>query len=340
MKQVTSSLVHRYGVVGVAFLISTLGASQVVGQPGPTTAAPVAAPVQAPAAQGVAVEPSPSPAVAPVAGVAPAGTNAGTNVVPAVPGDAGVAGQQSAPGVPATAATSPTAPQPPPVAVATPYGARLSEPRVIATPVAAPDPSAQTPPKTHYPVALFLDISPLWQTSRGYDLFSSNDVSTRAGLTAEVDLVEVSEKAFLSVDLGGSVENASDTVLGGELQADLSVASAAAGLRLRQEFCPVFGAHVAALGGASRVRTSFNHGTETKQWLPTAQLGAGVTAMLPGTAKVRPGLLAEGGYFLSESTDLTLKSAADEGTLTRVNTDLGTLSRSGPYLRFSIFARY
>jgi hypothetical protein len=160
------------------------------------------------------------------------------------------------------------------------------------------------------------------------------------GLSAEVDLVEIAEKTFLSVDLGGSYENASDTILSDSLKSELTVASAATGLRLRKDWCKVFGTHVAALGGASRITTNFDDGIASKHWVPTAQLGAGVTAMLPGATKVRPGLLVEGGYFLSGSADLTLKSAVGDAALAHLNTSLGTLERSGPYLRFAIFTRF
>jgi hypothetical protein len=322
MKQVNRSRVRRECAWGGVLLVSVFGASNAFGQaPAPAAAPATPASASAPAN------------VTPFTGEA-TGAPTATTAASVTPVDASLAQQPSS-----NVASAPVAiQQTQPVVTAT-GDKRLREPRVIASPISAPEPPPSEPPKTRYPFALFLDISPLWQTSRAYDLFSKHDVSIRTGLTAEADLFELAKQTWLSVDLGGSFENASDTVLG-SLETEFNTVNLAAGLRLRRDFWPVFGAHVVALGGASRVQTSFDEGNESKQWVPTAQLGAGVTGMLPGATKVRPGLLVEGGYFLSGAADLTLKSAVVEDSLTRETTNLGTLERSGAYLRFSVFARY
>jgi hypothetical protein len=193
--------------------------------------------------------------------------------------------------------------------------------------------------KTRFPFALFLDVSPLSQKSRGYDLFSKQDASVRTGLTLEADIAEISDQMYVSVDLGGSVESASDTVLG-NFTTDLNVANVGGGLRLRKEFLSILATHVSVLGGASRIATNFNEGRESTDWVPTAQVGGGISASIPNVRTVKPGLLVEGGYFLSGNTELVMKEPVIEGAISRQSANLGTLERSGAYLRIAAFLRY
>jgi hypothetical protein len=194
--------------------------------------------------------------------------------------------------------------------------------------------------KTRYPLALFIDVSPVWQTSRGYDLFADNDLSTRYGVTAEVDLIEFGRQTILSVDANGFGETASDNVLSGQLKTEYSAWSSELGFRLRKEFWQVFSVHAIAMGGTSRITTKFDDGVATSCWVPVGHLGGGVSASLPGPMVIRPGLLLEGGYFVSGSADLKLKQDAGNGTLRQMEATLGDLSRSGPYVRVSVFARF
>jgi hypothetical protein len=193
--------------------------------------------------------------------------------------------------------------------------------------------------KTRFPFALFLDLSPLSQRSRGYDLFSKQDVSLRTGLTLEADIAEIADQMYLSVDLGGSIESASDRVLG-NLTTELNVANVGGGVRLRKEFLSILATHVNVLGGASRIATSFNEGRESSDWVSTLQVGGGISATIPNAKTVKPGLLVEGGYFLSGGTELVMKGTVVEGAIPQQFANLGTLERSGAYVRIAAFLRY
>lgn len=317
----------RASVYSVVIVISALGGANAWGQTPTVPWSPPATTTPAPA-----TPPETIPVAAPAPTVAPTSESTSTQTVPAITPNNAPSGTEPPKDVAPAQTPAPT-PVTAPVTVVP-----VTRPRVI-TVVSSPVETPPVPRKTRYPFGLFLDFSPLWQTSRAFDLFSNRDLSLRTGLTIEADLLEVDEGTYLSVDLNGSFENASDVVLG-NFDTELSVANIAGGLRLRKEFWSVVGAHVIALGGASHIETRFDEGRESDAWVPTAQLGAGLSGMLPNSKRVQPGLLVEGGYFLSGSTDLTLKSSVIDGALAQQTTALGSVERSGPYLRFSIFARY
>lgn len=247
---------------------------------------------------------------------------------------------------------APVAVSPPPAAVApseasAPAGNATADPTRTGAPQAMPAPSAAPPqpappappPKTEYPVALFLDLGPLWQTSRGYDLFSSNDLLPRVGLTGELDLVKLERYSTLSLDASWSTESAQDMVLG-TLSTELSTVNLAGGVRVRRELLPFLAVHGAIMGGASRVKTTLGSEAPSSKWMPSAQLGLGVSGSLVGDMVLKPGVLVEGGYYLSGSKSLEFGGTTPDDGISRVGTQLGTLERSGPYLRFALFARY
>ncbi len=188
---------------------------------------------------------------------------------------------------------------------------------------------------------------PVWQTSRGYDLFSTNDISTRVGLSLDLDLVDVVEKTPLSVEAGWSTEARSETALGGQFLTELSAQNLHGGLKLRHQLLSFLAPHVRLAGGATSLSAKYTvtGGTaggefESQKWLAFASVGAGVTATLPAPLVVRPGLTIEGGYLVSESMPLRLEPNSGAQSLATSGAALGTLERSGPYLRFGIFIRY
>jgi hypothetical protein len=216
---------------------------------------------------------------------------------------------------------------------------RQTEPRVIPAPLAAAAPPPPVVPKTRFPFGLFFDVSPLWQRSRGFDLFSRRDLSPRVGLTAEMDVVEIDRDTQFSLDLSAAMEQASDTVLG-SLETRFTSHHVLFGGRLRRAWHPLFDTHLTVLGGVDRTSTKIGFGGASVDWLPMAQLGAGLSGMMPGQYRTRPGMLIEGGYVLSKKVDLPLSSAEVDAAIERSTANLGTLNRSGPYLRVSIFLRY
>jgi hypothetical protein len=216
---------------------------------------------------------------------------------------------------------------------------RLAEPRVIAAPLAAPEPPPPVVLKTRFPFGIFLDVSPLWQRSRGFDLFSDSDISPRVGVTVEMDVLELARDTHLSLDLSGALEQASDTVLG-DLETRFSSLQLLTGGRLRKVWHPLFDTHLGVLGGVARTSTRIGLEGSSFDWIPMAQFGAGFSALMPGNFRTRPGLLFEGGYVLSKDIDLPLATVQSGDSIDHRTANLGTLERSGPYLRFSAFLRY
>ncbi|MGC4069802.1 MAG: hypothetical protein QM784_35120 [Polyangiaceae bacterium] len=214
-----------------------------------------------------------------------------------------------------------------------------AEPRVIPAPLAAPEPLQPVVAKTHFPYGFFFDVSPLWQRSRGFDLFSSRDISPRIGVTLEADIFDIASDIQLSLDVSAAMEQASDTILG-NLETRFTSNHVLVGGRLRKSWHPLFDTHLSILGGVDRASTRIGFDDTSVDWLPMAQFGAGLSVMMPGRHRVRPGFLFEGGYVLSKKIDLPLASTQTEDSIEHSTASLGTLDRSGPYLRFSLFLRY
>lgn len=186
---------------------------------------------------------------------------------------------------------------------------------------------------------------PVWQTGHGYDLFSKNDISTRIGLAADVELLDVVDRTPLAIEVGWSTESQSESSLGGALDADMTAQNLHGGLKVRHELFPFLSPHVHMAAGATRLKTEFSstgagvtRNFESHEWLAFGFVGAGVTASIPAPLVVRPGLSLEGGYLFSQSMPLRLEPTW-QGLATSGAT-LGTLERSGPYLRIGLFLRY
>lgn len=222
---------------------------------------------------------------------------------------------------------------------------RQTTPRVIA--VESPEPeSPPSPPKTRYPFGLSFDLMPVWQTSKGFDLFSSNDLSTRIGLTLDVEVAEVAASTWLAIEGGWSTESQGDPNFFGPFATDFVAQNFHGGVRLKHQVLHFLAPHVRLGAGATSMRNRFSTETavfgdfESHQWLAFGMIGGGVTAAIPTQALVQPGLLIEGGYLLSGSMPLRLEPTADENRMATSGATLGVLERSGPYLRFGLFIRY
>jgi hypothetical protein len=222
-------------------------------------------------------------------------------------------------------------------------------PRVIAVEATEPPepPEPPRPPKTHYPIGLELNFMPVWLTGAGYDLFSTNNVSTRIGLAADLELVDIAAKTPLSIEAGWSTESQSASSLGGELDAQMVAHNLHGGLKLQHRVLSFLAPHVRAAAGATSLGVDFStlgtYGSRefsSHDWLAFGSVGAGVTATIPARFVLRPGLSVEGGYLFSGSMPLRLEPQSDAQSITTSGAALGTLKRSGPYLRIGIFVRY
>lgn len=228
---------------------------------------------------------------------------------------------------------------------------QILRPRIVAPPLAAAEqsepPPPAGPPKTHYPFGLEFDVMPVWQTNKGFDLFSNNDVSTRIGLSLNAELGELAPKTPLLVELGWSTESQASKTLFGQFATELSAHNFHTGLKLMHRVLPFLAPHLRLAGGATWLRADYSVASSTTsrefenhEWLAFGMLGAGVTATVPTQVAVQPGLVVEGGYLLSSSMTLRLSPKENQNALVTSGATLGTLERSGPYLRFGIFIRY
>lgn len=322
-------------------------------------------------AQAPAGQPAASPAVKPevVPKAAPAGKAGASTAAPAAAppalapqataaAAAAVPPQEPAPG-PAAAAGTPAAT--PALPAAPPFPTQLSEadtvypnqpavahqgsgPRVVGVQTVEPQ-EPPPPPKTKFPIGLELNFMPVWQTGAGYDLFSRNDISTRIGLAADVELLDIADRTPLAVEAGWSTESQSESSLDGALDAEMTAHNLHGGLKVRHELFSFLSPHLHVAAGATRLKTEFStfgagatRDFESHEWLAFGFAGAGVTASIPAPLVVRPGLSLEGGYLVSQSMPLRLEPTW-QGLATS-GASLGTLERSGPYLRIGIFLRY
>ena len=317
----------------------------------PTAQAPAAVVPNAPAAKVAVVAPAtpPAPVQAAPAVVLAASANAPAPVAaPAVP----PAATPAAPGTGAPVAPAASGPFPlgdeeatAAAAFGPSTGGRFLLPRVAATSNEPIAPSS--PPKTRYPIGLEFDVMPVWQKSSGFDLFSSNDIATRVGLSLDFDLFDVLDKTPLSLEIGWATESQSDSLFSGTWDTKLSANHLHGGIKLRYQVLSVLAPHLHLAGGASILRANYSvtdaNGTrefESKDTVGFGMLGAGVTATIPTQAAVQPGLVVEGGYLISGSMALRLEPKPDSQALGTTGASLGTLERSGPYLRFGLFIRY
>jgi hypothetical protein len=207
--------------------------------------------------------------------------------------------------------------------------------------------ASPAPSKTVFPWGLEFDVMPVLQRSKGFDLFGTDDVSTRVGLVVERDLFNVARKTPLSVELGWNMDTQTESELFPGFRAELLASSVYAGAAARHQLLSFLAPHVHLGLGESWLRATFTaNGTagsrefESKKWATFGFLGAGVTVTLPTQIPLQFGLLAEGGYLVSASMPLRLEPKTEAQQLASSGATLGSLDRSGPYLRFGVFARY
>ena len=268
------------------------------------------------------------PAVAP-------GVNADSTSKPSTPN---VAAPTSPTSDPSSSATSPT----------------------LVSPNPAPTATADSVPRTYeHRVSITLDLANvLWRTSRGYDLFSTNNVAWRIGVGVGYDFWRLPDRFVAAVEIGAMFEPEKDTnndskLLGGAISGTLSASTFLAGGSLRWGVLPWLAPYGRVQVLASRynvdIRTSPTDANSTSvgadwsyhRWVGGGALGAGLMLNLPPATPVNAGLLFEGGYWLQHSVDLVLeRSDAPSGSISIAGAKLGSLDNSGPYLRVAGLVRF
>jgi len=195
----------------------------------------------------------------------------------------------------------------------------------------------------------------VWYTGRGFDLFSGNDVASSVGASIGY-AVWTDGPVSLVPELGASVDSqGSDGLFGGTLsRTNLDVTNLYGGGSLRYALLPVLEPEVRLAVGASRLKASVDTSTgETLStdalWAAFGSLGAGLTLRTrPGALETQSGSLrslafgitAEGGYLLGQSVDLTPVPEHTSGRVHTENMSLGSLGRSGPYVRVAAGVRF
>ena len=326
-------------------------------QPAPQASVPVAA----------------TPAVAPQATPTAPGNPTAATQSPPVNGAPVAPAASAAPAAaaPASAAAAPAAAFPAPAG-----GTQVAESPLPAAPMfQRPEPlggtlapEAGTPPQPNEPpppprtyehrFSVTVDLANvIWRSSRGYDLFSSNDAAWRLGVGFGYDAFKLPNQLILAVEGGALLEpgqsgNTDSGLLGGSLRGSLSAATFLVGGSLRwaatswlapygrlQLFTSRYAVDIQTAAG--NVTTGASGGEWSyHRWAEGGALGAGVMANLPPRSPVNVGILVEGGYWLQQSVDLVLEGNPPAGGIATTGAHIGSLGNSGPYLRLAGVLRF
>jgi hypothetical protein len=274
----------------------------------PTNGAPAAAPVVTPSAAGAAA-PMPAPAATPSA---PNGAFAPVGVVPGAP---------------------------------------------IATPAS---PVADSPPeKPRGPITsrfnFAVNIDNVWYTGKSFDFFSDRNNATSPGVSIGYAVI-FDEPLSIVPEIGWSTnkESASNLFGGAITKTELASQTGYASLSLRLGILSFLETHARVAGGLSfldaTVQTTGATGElEAKESSPFGSIGGGFTLHTPaglletrsgGFRSVVAGITVEGGYVMGGSVDLNPTPTGEPGRIATTQMPLGTLERSGPYVRTALSVRF
>jgi hypothetical protein len=207
-------------------------------------------------------------------------------------------------------------------------------------------------PRSRWALALSLDS--VFYTDAGYDLFDDDNVGTRLGLWAGYDLVQLSPRAVLAVELGFGAESQEEGVWQGALQTTFESQTFSAGASVRYSVFSWLDPQLRASAGVTRLAfeldTFGDSGTfEDHAASAFGALGAGVMLHTPAGvfenrrgefASFSLGVLIEGGYALRSSVEVNPTQKARDHAIPITQAALGELALSGPYVRSSVLVRF
>lgn len=338
-------------MVAVVALAAPLAAqpnqSQPAAAPAPAEKAPAAkAPAaEAPAGQKPAGQKPAGQATAPAPGAgAGAGTaDAGGDKAAEAPAGAGAsAAPAAAESDPASAAAGTAVPEYTPVTATTPAAA----PAPQRPPPAEPEARRREP--AEFPAAAYLNVEQLWNTDPGYDLFDEDNVGGQLGVGLSYDLLTVAPDTALVAELAYSAESHEAGYLyGGAIQSTkLSGHNLLLAGSVHHRMLPWIGPHARLAVGLSSLKAELQEEGQdqyrdtAKFSLPFVRLGAGVSVEQTLGQLLALGLLVEGGYALGSAFEVELEPVSEQGEIPTEYANLGKLSRSGPYLRTALVARF
>jgi hypothetical protein len=268
---------------------------------------------------------------------------------------------EAAPPTPeATPGKSDTAPPPPPALIAPNPAARHAKPAVTPLPAAALPPDADAvsraradegPIESRFNVRLDLDT--VWNASPSFDLFSDRDTFVYPGIAIGYAVLRSESVALIpEVGFNGNHTVGGDVFGGAVSRTSLTTLNPYAGLSARWALFPILDLAARVSGGASFLSFDMDGSDSTRlsddHVAPFFTVGGGFTLRTMDAAfETRSGALrslvaglgVEAGYIFAGSVDLTPTAPGDGRIETRYSS-LGTLERSGPYVKTSLSARF
>ena len=229
---------------------------------------------------------------------------------------------------------------------------------VVAT--AAPGPTADVPVAAGAPPIegrfnVDFGVDSTWYTQKGFDLFSDSDVAH--SLAVDVGYaVYASGPISVVPELGFSTNSQSSGALFGGAITSTSLDTNAfhAGASVRYALLSFLEPEARVTGGFSLVHAKLNPSggpseLESNSTIPFVTLGGGITVHTPtGTFETKQsalrrlvlGVTVEGGAVLASSMELTPTPTQPSGRITTVDQSLGSLGRSGPFVRVVLGLRF
>jgi hypothetical protein len=200
-------------------------------------------------------------------------------------------------------------------------------------------------------IAIGACLEQIWYPDASYDLFATDNVTPRFGLWLGHDLLSLRADVILAAEIGWGYENENKSAFGGEdaLDTKLRTHTFDGGVRVRWVPIDFLQPHVRVAGGLGWVRANLaidngRVGSESDELLPFVSAGLGFLLRTPtrafenrrgDLASLSLGIMVEGGYTQAAGLDVSFRAKRDERAIDLVEPDLGTLERSGPYLRTS-----
>lgn len=222
----------------------------------------------------------------------------------------------------------------------------------------APDASGPPPKPLNSIISVGFAGQGSFNTTPAFDYFSTEDLFKQGGFVAAVDLLTLGGAGTLAVDLEALFGETDDEgPLPNFIGAELFQANVGAGLSFRYAVLSWLAPHVRVGGGVDFTESSFDGPSfdafESDSAGGYAKLGAGLTFLTPARRlsstrsyfnSIGFSVVAEGGYQTASDLEFSIPAVAadDEGgrNIAVAATPLGTLSRSGAYVRLSALARF
>ena len=199
------------------------------------------------------------------------------------------------------------------------------------------------------PFAIAASLEQLWYVDESYDVFAKDNVTPRFGAWASYDLLSLRPSVILAGELGWGYESEDAYAFGSQLDTKLRTHTFDGGVRVRWVPIDFLQPHIRVAGGVGWVRANLsiaNASVDSKsdELLPFASAGLGFLLRTPtrsfenkrgDLASLSLGVMFEAGYTQAMGLDVAFHAKRDQRAVDLSEPNLGTLERSGPYLRTS-----